>query len=306
MAQAPRIAGTEERWADIDGCRVRYLFAGQGKPLLLIHGLLGYSFSWRYNFEALGETRAVYAIDLPGAGFSERRCDLACGMRESAERVRGFLDELKIDKADVLGTSHGGALAMYMAAMAPERIENLILVAPANPWSRFRQHVIRSFATRFGAAVVRFGTGAMSAVSPPALQFVQDFFLKRVYGDATRIPPETAEGYSAPLQDPGALEYALKVVRCWRGDMNRLAGLMEGLADLRVLLVWGTADGAVDPKSAYELKRRLPKSELEMLEGIGHLPYEEDPAEFNRVVLRFLAGADEFSRQGATSIQVKS
>ena len=306
MTQAPQIGGTEERWVDVDGCRVRYLFSGQGRPLLLIHGLLGYSFSWRYNLEALGEMRSVYAIDLPGAGFSERPSDLECGMRESAERVWRFQDELKIDKADVLGTSHGGALAMHMAALAPERIANLILVAPANPWSRFGKHLIWSFDNRLGASAMRAAYFAMRDASPLVLQFGQRFFLKRVYGDVTRISPGTAEGYSAPLQDPTVLQYALEVVRCWRGDMKRLAGLMERLAALRVLLLWGTADGAVDPKSAYELKQRLPKSELQMLEGIGHLPYEEDPAEFNRVVLRFLAGADEFSRQGATSIQVKS
>jgi pimeloyl-ACP methyl ester carboxylesterase len=299
VAQAPRISGTEERWEDVDGCRVRYLLAGRGKPLLLIHGLLGYSFSWRYNFEALGETRSLYAIDLPGAGFSKRPCDLKCGMRESAERVGRFLDELKIDKADVLGTSHGGALAMYMAAIAPERIGNLILVAPANPWSEAGKHLIWGFGNRVGAAVMR-------AAYPMGLQFGRTIFLRRVYGDTSRIAPGTAEGYSAPLHDPRVLEYALEVVRCWRGDMKRLAGLMERLANLRVLLLWGTADGAVDLKSAYELKQRLPKSELQMLDGVGHLPYEEDPAEFNRVVLRFLAGVDELNRQGAASIQVKS
>lgn len=306
FTQVPPIPGTEERWVDVDGCRVRYLIAGQGRPLLLIHGLLGYSFSWRFNFEVLGKVRSVYAIDLPGAGFTERPSDLACGLRESAERLWRFLDKLKIDKADVVGSSHGGALAMYMAAMRPEQITNLILVAPANPWSKAGKHLIWSFENRAGAAVMRAAYSAMRAASPVAWQLGQSFFLKRVYGDLERISPGTAEGYSAPLHDPRVLEYALQVVRSWRGDMNRLSALLERLSDLPVLLLWGTADGAVDPQSAYELKRRLPKSEVVMLEGVGHLPYEETPAEFNRVVLRFLAGADEFNRQGAASIEIKS
>lgn len=284
---------------EVDGCRVRYLVAGRGKPLLLIHGLLGYSFSWRFNFEALGGMRSVYAIDLPGAGFSESPSGLACGMQESAERVWRFLDRLGIIGADVLGTSHGGALAMYMAAMAPERVENLILVAPANPWSRRGRHLIWGFGNHIGAAV-------MEAVRPAALEYGQSLFLRRVYGDVRRVPPGTAEGYSAPLQDPRVLQYALKVVRCWRADMQQLKSLTERCADLRVLLVWGTADRAVDPRSAYELKARFPKSELEVLEGVGHLPYEEVPDEFNRVVLKFLSGADEFNPRGTTSIEVES
>ena len=65
--------GVEECWMDFDGARMRYLRAGSGPPLILLHGLLGYSFSWRYTLPALAPYATVYAPDMLGAGFSDRR-----------------------------------------------------------------------------------------------------------------------------------------------------------------------------------------------------------------------------------------
>lgn len=281
-SNVPKITGTTEHWTELDGCRVRSLRAGAGEPLLLIHGLLGYSFSWRHNFHALGAVRSLHAIDLPGTGFSERRSELDCGMRASAERILQFLDVLEIDSADVIATSHGGALALFMATLAPQRIRKLVLVAPANPWSRSGRHLIWGFGNPFGAA-------AMRAAAPAMLRFGHDFVLERLYGDVKRIPPGTLEGYRAPFEIPGAIDYALRVVRMWRRDMTQLAGMAPQFQISQTLILWGSADRAVDPRSAQELQKRLPNSEIKVLQGVGHLPYEETPQQFNDAVLQFLA-----------------
>ena len=63
----------EERWTEIDGLQIHYSQAGQGRPLLLIHGLLGGSFCWRFNIPVLAKQYAVYAVDLPGSGLSDAR-----------------------------------------------------------------------------------------------------------------------------------------------------------------------------------------------------------------------------------------
>ncbi len=61
--------GIEECWMEIDGARMRYLRAGSGPPLILLHGLLGYSFSWRFTMPALAPYATIYAPDLLGSGF---------------------------------------------------------------------------------------------------------------------------------------------------------------------------------------------------------------------------------------------
>src|ERR1700734_1699431 len=107
--------GIEECWMDLDGARMRYLRAGSGPPLILLHGLLGYSFSWRYAMPALAPYATVFALDLLGAGFSDRP-KVDHSMRARALRVLEFAQRLGLASFDLLGTSRGGAVAMSAAA----------------------------------------------------------------------------------------------------------------------------------------------------------------------------------------------
>src|SRR5664279_3036857 len=95
LASVPQIAeiqGAEERRVTLDGVTWRYWFAGSGPPLLLIHGFMGYSFSWRWNVEYLSQHFSVYAIDLPGCGFSERTDAAECSLSGDAQQVLRFME----------------------------------------------------------------------------------------------------------------------------------------------------------------------------------------------------------------------
>jgi pimeloyl-ACP methyl ester carboxylesterase len=264
--------------------RMRYLQAGSGPPLLLLHGLLGYSFSWRYNLLPLSQVATVYAPDLPGTGYSERVLNLDTDLTVRAEHMLRFMDAMHMEHANILGTSFGGALAVMLTLLSekksPGRVRNLILVDPVNPWSRHGEQFTRIGATAVGSLALRY--------SFPAMKRMQRVFLARMYGDPKRISPGTMEGYTAPLDHPQTPDYAVSVVRSWHANLRKLNTAYDELGEIRTLLIWGDRDRAVFAKSAYELKKRLPNSELVMLKGIGHLPYEEAPDEFNETVRRFL------------------
>ena len=276
---APLIPSAEEHFLNLDGIRLRYLRAGRGRPLLLIHGLLGYSFCWRCNFEALGRHFDVIAPDLPGIGFSERPRDLDCSLRAAAARMLRLLDALGIEQADVIGNSHGGGIAATMAADAPGRLHRLILSAPINPWSEHGQLLTAALASRAGRV-------AFPAIWR-GLRRMRGYILRRMYGDPARIPARSVEGYVAGLMAPGTTEYLLGVMRCWHSDLRQLERIYSKL-DLPVLLLWGDRDSAVLPQSAQRLRSLIPQAELRILPGVGHLPHEEAPDEFHRVVLDFL------------------
>src|ERR1700675_2994647 len=108
--------GIEENWINLDGARMRYLRAGSGPPLVMLHGLFGYSFSWRYTMPGLAPYATVYAPDMLGAGFSDRPVGLDHSFRGTAQRLLRFIEGLGISSFDLLGTSHGGAVAMMAAA----------------------------------------------------------------------------------------------------------------------------------------------------------------------------------------------
>jgi pimeloyl-ACP methyl ester carboxylesterase len=261
-------------------CGPKALPASSTRSLIFLHGLLGYSFSWRFNLPVFAERARVYAPDMLGTGFSERPASLACGIRASARRILEFMDLVGIDTADVIATSHGGAVAAFLTALAPARIARLVLAAPVNPWSAHGQQLTAILGTRLGAA-------SLKALAP-LLSPLHSYFLGRMYGDPRRIAPDTVEGYAEPLAIPGTIRYLSGVMAFWRSDLEQLAGIYKQIADKPTLLVWGDRDGAVLPASATELQNQLRCSKLVVLPGVGHLPYEEAPEEFNRVVLEFL------------------
>ncbi len=276
---------TEECFALIDGARMRYLKAGSGPPLILLHGLMGYSFSWRFNLATLAEHATVYAVDLLGAGFSDRPANLDCRLCAIAERVLKFLREVGISSFDLLGTSHGGAVAMMAAAMCKDHAElalrKLILVAPVNPWSPHGRRLAPFLGSSLGSSLFLRSVNRLHWTFP--------FWLARLYGNPKRIPEGTLEGYKAPvLSIPGSFEYGIGIVRHWTSDLRQLEQTIPQLADIPTLLMWGSADAAVYPQSAEPLRRHFNRCELVVYPGVGHLPYEETPDQFNDTLIKFL------------------
>src|SRR5579859_7940585 len=150
MTQQASQSKYEEAFVEVAGARVYYRRAGSGKPKLLIHGLLGSSRNWRKNIDALAQHACVYAIDLVNMGKSERVEGLDPGLRAAANRIVAVMNALKIPEADFVAHSHGGAVALMLAAVHPRRVRRLILFAPANPYCRSSEFMVRFYSTRLG------------------------------------------------------------------------------------------------------------------------------------------------------------
>src|SRR5256885_1116581 len=129
--------GVREEFVLVGSHRMRYLTAGSGPPLVLLHGLLGFSFSFSENLAPLAKIATVYAPDLLNTGYSER-AKTGATLSNLAEQASNFMAALGISKADLLGSSHGGSVAMLLAGKSPEKIGRLVLVSPANCWSESR------------------------------------------------------------------------------------------------------------------------------------------------------------------------
>jgi len=278
--------GVEECWMDIDGARMRYLRTGSGPALILLHGLLGYSYSWRYAMPALAPYRTVYAPDMLGAGFSDRPKGVDHSMHGTALRVLRFAGNLGLESFDLLGTSRGGPVAMAAAAECVDggklRVRRLVLVCPVNPYSPHGRWLAPLAGTRAGAAVVRVVLKRVPALYP--------YWHGRMFGDRSKIPPGSLEGYKAPLARPGLFEHALSIVRTWTADLRELEALLPKLAQIPTLLMWGSKDPAVYASSMEPLARHFAKVQTVVFPGVGHLPYEECQEEFNRTLIEFLAG----------------
>jgi pimeloyl-ACP methyl ester carboxylesterase len=230
--------------------------------------------------EGFALKREVYALDMPGSGFSE--CSLALDPRlpAAAERLLTFLDMVGITSCDLVGSSYGGAVALFLAARHPERIRTLTLVSPANPWSRIGR---KRLALLRLPAVARMFPAMARKLGP-----LHRLAIRRMYGDPRRLGMETLRGYSLPLMRNGVFEHAVAITKGWYSDMAELEALLPTISEIPVLLVWGSKDRVVDRASAEILIGRLKNSRLVIMEGAGHLPYEECPEEFVSLVSKFL------------------
>jgi pimeloyl-ACP methyl ester carboxylesterase len=276
----------EERWADLRLGRMRYLQAGTGKSLILVHGLMGYSFSWRFTIPALAPYATVYAVDNFGAGFSVAPDGMDCSMRACADRLLQFVDAVGINDFDLLGTSHGGAVSMFAAALSAERrdarLQRLILVAPVNPWSRHGRRLAPFIGGPFGSLLFENTIASWRSLD--------HLWLRRLFGDGSKIPADSLEGYRRPVRENRAFYYAQQIVRTWLADLADLERTLPAIQHYPTLLMWGTRDRAVSFRSAEKLRQKFQNCRLISFPGVGHLPYEETPEEFNRALIEFLAG----------------
>ncbi len=271
-----------DSFIDVAGARVHYQLAGTGRPLLLLHGLVGSGRNWRQNIGFLSRYASVYAVDLFNMGESQRVPDLDASLEATADRIAALMDVLGLATADVAAHSHGGAIAMMLAARHPLRVQKLILFAPANPFCDAGRQLIKFYNTR---------TGAWFARRIPTLpRMLHATALGRMYGDPARVVEGTLETYTDGMRIPGTVEHVLRIVEGWYDDMRTLRSALTSLAEKPALLIWGDRDRAVSLPSAEQLQRLMPMSRLMVIPGAGHLPFAEMPDECNAAMAEWLTG----------------
>jgi pimeloyl-ACP methyl ester carboxylesterase len=269
-----------KHWVQVQGHQMHCLQAGAGPELILLHGLLGTASTWEITIPRLAELSTVYAADALGIGESERVPDLDARLEAQADRLIEFMDTSDIGVADFLGTSHGGAVALTLAAKYPHRVRNLVLHAPANPFSHLGDPLITFYLSGLG------NWFAHHIATLPAS--MQSLALGRMYGDPAQLQDGSLAKYIGSLRVPGTVDYVLNILKNWFDDMAGLERALAHVPDVPVLLMWGDRDRAVSLDSADSLRKYFDRVEFELLPGTGHLPYEECPDVLARLVNSFL------------------
>ncbi len=266
-----------ENFLLVQGRRIHYRVRGSGPALLLVHGFLGYSFSWRRNLEELARYFRVYALDLLGFGYSDRPRDYPYTFSAAAEQISEFACGVGESEIFLAGHSMGGAAALLCAARYPNLVRGLLLLAPVNPFGRRSRWLIRLVgAPLLGHLILH----AARLVAWP----LAGFLLRRLYGDPTQVDADTVEGYAGPLEGIESVRVLRRMYAAWDVESVRAA-----LPSVRqpALLLWGDRDRTVSPDSARPLAAAL-RARLEIIPGCGHLPNEEAPEVVNRLCVEFL------------------
>jgi 4,5:9,10-diseco-3-hydroxy-5,9,17-trioxoandrosta-1(10),2-diene-4-oate hydrolase len=288
----------EKHWVQVEGHQMHCLKAGAGSELIMLHGLLGTASTWEHTIPRLAAESTIYAVDALGIGESDRVPGIDAGVEAQAERIVRFMDGAGIRSADFLATSHGGAVALMLAAKNPSRVRSLMLHAPANPFSHLADPLIHFYLSALGnwfAYLVPTLPGPMQALA-----------LGRMYGDPAQVRDGSLEKYISSLRVPGTITYVLSMLRTWFDDMGRLEAALKHVRQFPALLLWGNRDRAVDLQSVQRLRQCFDQAELEVLPGAGHLPYEECPEIFARTVNSFLDGMRRQTEAGPRLVRPKA
>jgi pimeloyl-ACP methyl ester carboxylesterase len=252
---------------------------GVGEDLLLIAGLADDSLSWEAQVEGLAQRFRVTVFDNRGVGRSSTPSGAAWSVGNFARDALAVLDGLQIGRAHVIGSSLGAAAAQELAAAAPGRVRSLIL---NGSWvrsdGRFRVLIESWIATAHRAGTLRELLDAISLwVYPLAL-----------HADGT------VEGWLDAL-DPveGSAYQAVRVgfVAAARALLGYDAGERPRLITAPTLLTVGSQDQVLPPEHTRALAALIPVAAVEVFEGCGHQPFQEQPDRFNDLVADFLAGA---------------
>lgn len=254
---------------------------GSGTPLLLLHGFTGSATSWGSVVEAL-QPRWTIAVDAFGHGLSDSPADpRRYAMERAVGDVAVVLDRLGVERADVLGYSMGGRLALGVAILAPDRVRRLVLESASPGLQTERERAERVAADEALAARIE-----RDGVAP----FVEYWERLPLFASQARLPRETRDAVRARrLQnDPLGLANSLRGM-----GSGAQPSFWERLGEVRAptLLVTG-ADDAKFCGIAAAMRDRLGCARWEVVPGAGHAVHLEQPRRFAELVLEHLGHAE--------------
>jgi pimeloyl-ACP methyl ester carboxylesterase len=252
----------QEKVTAVYGQNIHYFEVGQGPTVILLHGLGGAKEFWLANIGALAPKYHVYAIDQIGFGQSDKPL-LDYKIATFADFLYGFMQEEKIAKATLVGSSFGGWIATDFAVQHPEMVDKLVLVDAAGltwqaPLPDLNPSTIAGWRTLI--ELVFYDKKMVSD------EGVMQAFTQHMRNNDGYTIQRTVASFASPQFEDG-----------------KLASIHAA-----TLVVWGRQDELIPLASGEKLRDGIAGAKLVVLEHCGHVPQIEKPAEFNQTLLEFL------------------
>ncbi len=282
-----------ERTVLVNGRPIFASETGSGPAVVLLHGggpgASGVS-NYSRNIDALAERFRVIVPDMPGYGRSDKAVDHTDPFGYLADMIRGLMDELRIQRAHLVGNSYGGAAALRLALESPQRVDSLVLMGPGG------------IGTTRGAPTA----GLKSLLSyyggeGPSRDKLEHFIRNYLVYDGASVPNELIDiRYRASI-DPGVVANpplqrpsgptALRTL--WRMDLTRDKRLQS--LEIPTLVLWGRDDKVNKPAGGPMLLNLMPNADLIMTSRTGHWVQWERADLFNALVTEFLSAESAFA-----------
>ena len=264
----------ESKWIEANGVKLHYIQAGEGPDVVLLHGIGASLFIWRLLFPLLQKRHRVTAIDIPGFGRSGKDVGRDYGLDAQTDVLIAALQAIGIEKADLVGSSMGGAISLWMAKRRPDSFEKVAVLAPAtdatlvNPFV----HKLAPIAPMFRMTMNR---STMRRI------------LKQVIMRQELITEAVVDRYLEPFLDGGASLRTFVSATSLLADKRLPSQLSEVRS--KVLVLYGEQDRSVPRKSIDRLMTILPSAMLATHAEAGHHIMEDEPVWVEKQLETFFA-----------------
>ncbi|HZC42591.1 MAG TPA: alpha/beta hydrolase [Acidobacteriaceae bacterium] len=242
-----RVAGFHSEYVRVGSYRVHYFVGGDGTPLLLIHGMGARSEDWTPEMPDYAKNGfRVYAVDLLGCGRTDRP-DIAYTIGQQVDLIQGFLTAVHVEKADVIGWSMGGWVALEFGLHHPQRVNRLVAMDSAG----------LKFQTNLSPDI-------LEPNSIPQLKRLEAVLMARQYyipGFIQRDLLRTME------HNRTVVHRTLESLLVEEGDFGGRLGQLK----MPLLLIWGQHDELLPPSVGKQMHSAIPQSVLESYAGCGHM-----------------------------------
>jgi pimeloyl-ACP methyl ester carboxylesterase len=277
-----KLAGLEERFADVKGVQMRYFVGGEGPPLVLVHGLGGAASNWTELAPLLVARHRLLVPDLPGHGRSTA-LPAVSGLEPFADRVALVAEREGMLPAPVVGHSLGGMIVLRLALRRPADVQALVLAGAAgmsigNVWGRQLLSIFTS--VRPGRLAARYRSRVSRS---PVLRRLVFGFVS--VADPVGLTDEAVEGFLAGQLLHTDVDSAWQALR--RDDPRQELEHVH----CPVLVLWGSEDVQLPLDDAFEYTRRL-RARLRVIPGCGHLLIGERPDACADAIETFLSGSE--------------
>ncbi|WP_227134938.1 alpha/beta fold hydrolase [Halorubellus salinus] len=276
------------RTASVAGDRIHYLEAGDGPPLLCLHGLSTNAATWLPLFDALADEFRVIAPDRPGRGLSTPVDYATVDFREfGVDYVTGLMDALDVDATRLLGNSLGGMQALHCQVDHPDRVDRTCLVGAPGGLSRNVPWVFRlTYAPKVGPWLFRRSIADSLADAREQWNLIN-------LEDDSALPDALLEVGLAGERIPGQTDSLVALnttAGTLRGGMHERFVVRDELeaSDVPTRFVWGTEDFFWPPAVGRPVADAMPAGEMVVLDDHGHTPWLEPTTEARDAIVAFL------------------
>lgn len=267
--------GGREEVQDIS-TRIHYYEAGEGQPLILVHGIGQSVYTWRHSINALKDSFHVYALDLPGHGYSGKP-EISYSVEEFALSIEAFMNAKSIISASFVAFGEGAGYVLDFAMHNPKRTKGIILISPVISSGASGLLKSRSLNSVFGALASR------RTPTPQAVRSV----LEDAYFDRTLVTDEVVDEYYVGMMDRDFRTITRLSMMNFVDD-----GIIQESYKLKnpVLVIIASDDKITGGRSSDFLRLHFGNGSLFDVRNCGYLVHEEKPKRVAEAIKRFLGG----------------